>query len=232
MFCWTAPSWMRFCASGLRPAMSAESPAAGFAVAQREVRERRSRSRVARLVALGGVAEANDDVLAFARDAGVLHLLLAQQRADVGQIAIGGLVERRLHVDLQQEMHAAAQVEAEVHRQRADRRQPSRRARHLIQRDDVVIAELLLQHVLGLEPRIGVGEADLDAGRIDRLAAVGDVRRLERVLDGLQRRIDLRGWSSCWSRPAPRALRGRSSAACRARRPPARRRSRRISRAG
>jgi hypothetical protein len=32
------------------------------------------------------------------------------------------------------------------------------------------------------------GEADLDAGRIDRLAVVGNIGRFERRLDGLQRR--------------------------------------------
>jgi hypothetical protein len=106
--------------------------------------------------------------------------------------------EGRLHVDLLQKIDAAAEVQPKVHRQGTDRRQPSRRARHLVQRDDVVIAKLLLQHVLGLEPRIAIGKAHFNAGRIDRLAAVGDVRRLERALDGLKRRgvdldIDLAG---------------------------------------
>ena len=66
----------------------------------------------ARLDALRLVLEAHHDVAAVARDAAVLDLLAAQQRADVGRVAVAGLVERGLHVDLQQEMHAAAQVEA------------------------------------------------------------------------------------------------------------------------
>ena len=84
---------------------------------------------------------------------------------------------RRLHVDLQQEVHAAAQVETEIHRQRADRRKPARRGGELVKRDDVVVAELLLQHVLRLELGVGVVEAHLDAGRVDRLAAERDACR-------------------------------------------------------
>ena len=76
------------------------------------------------LVAFRRGAEANDDVLTFTCDTRILHLLFAQQRADVGQITIGGLVERRLHVDLLQKIDAAAEVQAKVHRQGADRRQP------------------------------------------------------------------------------------------------------------
>ena len=70
---------------------------------------------------LGLVAETEDDVLTFATDAGIADGLVAQEGAQVGDVAIGSLVERRLHVDLQHEVDAAAQVETEVHRQRADR---------------------------------------------------------------------------------------------------------------
>ena len=147
----------------------------------------------ARLHAFGLVLEAHDDVAAFARDAGILDLFLAQQRPQVGRVAVAGLFDGRLHVDLQQEVHAAAEIEAKVHRQRADGGQPLRRRRQQVQRDDVVFAELRLQRVLGLELRVGIGQPDLDARRIERRAAVGNVRRLERVLDGAeQRRIDLR----------------------------------------
>ena len=176
MFCWTAPSWMRFCASGFSAADEPELAAAPSCVAQQQVREGLV-DLDARLVALGLVAEAQRRRSVPSRATPrVLDLLLAHQRADVGRVAVGGLVERRLHVDLQQEVHAAAQVEAEVHRQRADRRQPLRRRRQQVQRDDVVVAELRLQHVLRLELRVGIGEAHLDAGRVERRAAVRDRR--------------------------------------------------------
>jgi hypothetical protein len=54
---------------------------------------------------------------AFAGDAGVAHVLVAHQGAQVGGGRVEALGQRALHVHLQQEMHAAAQVEAEIHRQ-------------------------------------------------------------------------------------------------------------------
>jgi hypothetical protein len=108
MFCWTAPSG---CAFAPRLESARESQlAARVDVAQQQIRERLL-DLGARLRPLGLVAEADDDVGTFAGDAGVLHLLFAQQRAHVGRVAVAGLVERGLHVDLQQEVHAAAQVE-------------------------------------------------------------------------------------------------------------------------
>ena len=172
MFCSTAPSWMRFCASGLSPATRRRSPP-DAGVLHGEIAERLL-DLGARLCALGLVPEAHHDVRAFAPDAAVLDLLFAQQRADVGRVTVGRLVERRLHVDLQQEVDAAAEVEAEVHRQRADRCKPLRRRGEQVERDDVVLAELLLQHILCLQLRVLVGKADLDAGRVERGAADRD----------------------------------------------------------
>ena len=144
------------------------------------------------LDALGRVLEPQHDVAAVARDAAVLDLLAAHERADVGRVAVAGLVDGGLHVDLQQEVHAAAQVQTQVHRQRADGRQPLRRRGQRIQRDDVVFAELGLQHVLGLQLRVRIGEAHLDAGRVERGAAIVDAGGLQRVLDRAQeRRVDL-----------------------------------------
>ena len=191
MFCWTAPSWMRFCASGFSPAMRQQVAAGAVALAQRQVGVVLLDDG-ARLRPLRTVLEAHHDVGAVARDAAVLDLLVAHQRADVGRVAVAGLVERGLHVDLQQEMHAAAQVEAQVHRQRADRRQPLRRRRQQVERDDVVVAQLRLDDVPRLQLRVGVGEAHLDAGGVERRAAEGNVAGLERVLDHAeQRRVGL-----------------------------------------
>src|SRR5882672_1741840 len=69
----------------------------------------------ARLVASLGVAEADHYVVAFARDASVTYVLVAQLRTDVASIAIELFGERRAHIHLEQEMHAAPQVEAKVH---------------------------------------------------------------------------------------------------------------------
>ena len=124
MFCWTAPSWIRFCASGFRPATSRDSPPAASCSRTSEIRERLV-DLVACRVRSASSLNRSTTFDAFAPDARVEDLLLAHQRADVGRVAVGGLVERALHVDLQQEVHAAAQVEAEVHRQRADRRAAS-----------------------------------------------------------------------------------------------------------
>jgi len=48
---------------------------------------------------------------------------------------VEALVDRRAHVDLHQEVDAAAQVEAEVHRQRVQAGQPARRIGDEVQRD-------------------------------------------------------------------------------------------------
>ena len=155
-------------------------------LAQREVRERLL-DLGAGLAALGLVAEADDDVRALAPHAGVLHFLLPHQRADVGGVAVGRLVERGLHVDLQQEVHAAAKIEAEIHRQGADCGQPARRRGEQVERDDVAFTELRLQRILRLELRVGVVEAKLDARRIEHRAAVRNIRGFERLLDARQK---------------------------------------------
>ena len=55
--------------------------------------------------------------------------LSRKRRADVAAERVEPFGERALHVDLQQEVHAAAQVEPEIHRQRADPGEPVRRRR-------------------------------------------------------------------------------------------------------
>ncbi len=116
-----------------------------------------------------------DSALPFAGDAAVLDALVAQRGADVVGRRLHLLGERRLHVHLQQEMHAAAQIEPEVHRQRADRRQPARAVGQQVQRDDVVLAELRLQQVLRLQLRVGVREAHLDAVGVEKDAVRRDM---------------------------------------------------------
>jgi len=107
------------------------------------------------LVAGFGIAELDDDTVTLAIDAAVTQVLVAQCGADVGRSRIKALGQRALHVHLEQEVHAAAQVEAEVHRQRVQRGQPLRRSSQQVEGDDVlrvgsVRIEGLFQDVLGL----------------------------------------------------------------------------------
>jgi hypothetical protein len=109
----------------------------------------------------------------------VADVLVAQQRADVAGEAFQALGERRLHVHLQQEVHAAAQVEAQVHRQRADRGQPPGRRgqqveRHHVGRVGGIGVERLVDRVLRLELGIGVGEAEAQAVGVHQRAGVRD----------------------------------------------------------
>jgi hypothetical protein len=127
-----------------------------------------------------------------------LRLLFAQQRPDVGGVAVGRLFQRCLHVDLQQEMDAAAQVQAQVHREGSDRRQPMRRRREQVERNDVILAEAGLQHIAGTNLCVGIGEPDLDAGLIQRRPPVGDLPGLQSAFDlDEQRVVELDGGLRC-----------------------------------
>jgi hypothetical protein len=53
--------------------------------------------------------------LAVAADATVAHIFLAQRGTDVTSKRLGPLGQRRLHVDLQHEVHTAAQIQSQVH---------------------------------------------------------------------------------------------------------------------
>ena len=93
--------------------------------------------RPLRLLARFGVAEPDDDRAALAGDARVANVLVAQRRAHVAGERVEPFGERALHVDLQQEVHAAAQIQPEIHRQRADPGQPVRRRGEQVERDGV-----------------------------------------------------------------------------------------------
>ncbi len=172
------------------------------------LRERQVRNaagdRCLRLVARLGVAEADAQDLAVARHAAVADGFLAQQGTHFRREVLGALGERGLQIDLQQEMHPAAQVEAEVHRQRVDRGQPARRSGEQVQCHRVVgICRVGVQgpvdRVARLELRVDVGEAHPHAVRVEQRAGVGQVRLLQRRLDfrhqrgiDLDRRLDAR----------------------------------------
>ena len=195
MFCVIAADWTRLAASGFRLPASFQSTPSWLSTQSKSVSwstRMRARRRQRRLV-----AEADDDAVAVARDAGVADVLVAQQRAHVAGGRVGLLGQRRLHVDLHQEVDAAAQVEAEVHRQRVQRGQPARRARQQVEGDDVgriarVGIERRADRVLGLSLRVEVGEA-----RLDRVAVELDEVGLEPGL--------ARGSARCAARATRRA---------------------------
>jgi hypothetical protein len=153
--------------------------------------------RLVRLGAHGGVGEAHAQRVALARHAGMADVAVAQLLADVGGECLHALLDRLLHVDLQEEVHAAAQVQAEGHRRRLDRRQPVGRGGQQVERyrvGGVVLlrVERLVEKVVGAQLRVAVGEARLDPGRVGGEAGVGDVALLQRLLDASQeRRVDL-----------------------------------------
>ena len=127
------------------------------------------------------VVEANEDGLALASDAGVTDALVAQLSADVPGVRVQSLRQRAAHVDLEEEVDAAAQVQAEVHGQRTDGAEPGRRARHEVERHGVrrvglIGIELAVDDVARLELGVRVGEADPDGVRIELGAGVIDLR--------------------------------------------------------
>ncbi len=61
---------------------------------------------------------------------------LAQNAADVVFLARHPIADRFLHVDFEQKMHAAGQVETIGHRFATERLQPLRRSGREVQRDD------------------------------------------------------------------------------------------------
>ena len=113
MFCLSAWSCTRRAASGLMVARQAGGVAL-HGVGNQQVGELVGDERAAGLQRRR-IAEADLDRLAVAVDAGVADVLLAQQRAQVAGEGLGLLGQRRLHVHLQHEVHAAAQVQAQVH---------------------------------------------------------------------------------------------------------------------
>ena len=91
------------------------------------------------------VAKAHHHGIFVTRHAGMLNTRVAQAGADVVNRGVDFFVERGLHVHLQQKMHAAAQIQSQIHRQRADRRQPIGAARQQVKRHHVIFAQLRLQ---------------------------------------------------------------------------------------
>ena len=81
----------------------------------------------------GRIAKPDFDHVAVAGNAAVADVLFTQRQANVTGQRLSALGQRSLHVHLQHEMHAAAQVQPEVHRVGIERGQPGGRARQQVQ---------------------------------------------------------------------------------------------------
>ena len=132
------------------------------------------------------VPEPDLHAVAAALDSCMAHILVPQQPAQVAGGGFDALAERLGGVDLHQEMHAAAQVEPEIHGQCVQPRQPLRRTAEQVQGSDVdrvggVAVECFLQHVPRAHLHIGRGEPHLDRVGVAQDPVVVDAGALERV---------------------------------------------------
>ena len=147
--------------------------------------------RGAGLVAIVVFAEANHDALVVAIDAAVANILVTQQGANIGGGGVKPLGQSALQIDLQQEVHTAAQIEAQVHGQCVNGGQPLWRGRQQIEGDDVlavirVRVEGVLQNVARFQLGVGIRQADLDAVGIEKRTVAGQVVLVQNAGDLLQ----------------------------------------------
>ena len=161
------------------------------AVGQRQIRQRIGH-RVARAAAIVGVAKLDGDGAALPVDADMTHVLVAQQGAQVAGQRIELFGQRRLHVDLIKKVHTAAQVQAQVHRQRVQAGEPLGGIRQQVEGDGerfvavlgvrlfLVRVERAVDQVLRLQLGIGILEARLDAVAIEEQAGMFGAPGLER----------------------------------------------------
>ena len=199
MFCLSAASCTAFCTAGVNVPTSWQPPSAPGCVAHCSSADAAARVACARCprVAWSAKLTTTDWPTRFTPPSRML--LVAQQRARVRGVGIELLVQRAGHVDLQQEVHAAAQIETEVHRQRVQRGQPARRRALQVQRDDElrigrVAVQRLLQQILHAQLRVGVRQAHADV-RVGRRVVERDFVGLDLIRG--ERGFDLpTAWSS------------------------------------
>ena len=130
------------------------------------------------LIAVPDVIEPNDQAAVRThRDRALAELLLPEQGADVARVALLGLPDRAGQIHLHQEVHAAAEIEPQVHRQRAEPGQPLRCRGREVQRHDVLAVERVLDDVPGPELVFSGREPDEEP--------VGDLRLLRVDAGGL-----------------------------------------------
>ena len=126
-----------------------------------------------------------------ALDAAMADLALTQQGLNVAAGGFDALEQRLIHVNLHQEVHAAAQIEAQIHRQGTNAGQPVGRVAQQVQRHDVigrglVRIERVAQDVARLELGVGVGKAGSHRAAIKQNLGRLDVGLLKDALHPIQ----------------------------------------------
>ena len=131
------------------------------------------------LVAVRGVGEPNDQPpLRARRDRPLAKLLLSQQGPEIARVTLLRLSDRAREVHLHQEVHAAAQIETQIHRQRTQTGEPARGRGREVERDDVPAVERVFDDLPGLELILPRCEPDEESIR-DRSLPRGDAARLD-----------------------------------------------------
>ena len=85
---------------------------------------------------------------------------VAQLRANIGSQRVVACCQRTLHVNFQQEVHAAAKIEAQIHGVRANGREPVGRSRQQVQGHGIrgvfrVGVQILFDEIFGLQLKVG-----------------------------------------------------------------------------
>ena len=107
-----------------------------------------------------GIAEGHEDTaVLLARHGLVAHLVVAQERAEIGHEALLEHALGGLHVHLHEEMDPATEIEAQEHGLGADGAQPRRGRGGEVQGHHVIVAERARDDLLGFELALGVVEA-------------------------------------------------------------------------
>ncbi|SBP87233.1 hypothetical protein THIARS_50481 [Thiomonas delicata] len=122
-----------------------------------------------------GIAEIDLDLVAHPMQFAVAHVLVAQRCFQFARDRIQFFLDGGLHVDLQQEMHATAQIETQVHGHRMQGGEPSRRQAQQIDGDHVVRVvtvgiERVREYVARLELHFGAGKTVVQRRAADEAA--------------------------------------------------------------
>ena len=143
-------------------------------------------NQVVGLLAGLGVGEGHQDDPALGEgDRLVTQLFVAQQLAQVVDVALLGLAHGRRHVHLEKEVHPAAQVEAEVHGPRPQGLEPAGGRGGEVQGDHVGLADRAAHDVLRPQLDLGVPEAHQQPSLADLCLLRSELGLPEGVEDAL-----------------------------------------------
>ncbi len=118
-------------------------------------------NRCARLRALSAIAKSDfNTALRSSAHSLVAHLGLAENSPHVVNKALLGTLHHCGHVYLHEKVHAAAQIEPEVHRLSAQQPQTGRCFRQQVERHRVAVTQCLLRDIARLELGIDVGKSE------------------------------------------------------------------------